>query len=554
MTDRVRTLIKGRLYLRKRDVEKVLDTRDVINAFRIRAYEEMACKRCPNLDERFSREFCLPCESYHGRIDLAEEVRIDNKNYIAFPLGAKRMVERKLDIKIEVPKGHDLREYPQMRRKYKLTIELFDGTPAADGTTRINQKDAVDKWLKSGGVGVIRAGARSGKTVMAVGISVKLNLKTLVVTGSSDLLNQFWDTFCGDGSDRLCATDMPPERVIIINKMEDFLKPHDVALINYKKFIRETADARIETFIKGKYGLVIGDEVHNAAAQAYASFMLKLAIPLRLGLSATPKRKDGRYHIAEAVYGPVVVSLDKVGLKPKIFIRQTGRFPGRKQRAWHLLSKIWAIDEQRNAMIAEDAWAAIDRGHKAVLIPLDRTDHIDRIAELLNDEALRRHRKNRNLPEVVASIIDGRIPQGKPRKKALAEFDAPDSSFLFLIAQRSIVKEGIDLKRPSCVICPIPMSAVPSEGSPLFEQLSYRGSTAVHNKRDPEVIVYCDENEFTVTMISKLLKFEILRNAVEDVGDKRGLYYLDESCRTFTGGSTRESGSFGKMGGVVLRR
>ena len=99
-----------------------------------------------------------------------------------------------------------------------------------------------------------------------------------------------------------------------------------------------------------------------------------------------------------------------------------------------------------------------------------------------------------------------------------------------------------------------PLPQLDPEVRPVQPQTSGGLKTTGGSKRDPEVIVYCDENEFTVTMISKLLKFEILRNAVEDVGDKRGLYYLDESCRTFTGGSTRESGSFGKMGGVVLRR
>ena|ERR1700740_1546575 len=295
MAQVVRTLVKGRLYLRKRDLAEVADPQEVVKAFRVRSFDEMTCKRCPNLESRFSRAVCGPCPAYHGQIDLAEEITIERKHYISFPLGAQRGIEKQLDIKLRIPKGHDLRKYPRMAKKYKVIIDLYDGTPAPDGTTRINQKKAVDDWLDAGGVGVIRAGPRSGKTVLAVAISVELGVKTLVVTDSTDLLNQFWDTYSGDGKKRARVSNIPGKRVIRINKMEDFLKPHDVALINYQKFIRDTADARIKTFINGKYGLLIGDEVHMASAQAYASFLLKLDIPLRLGLSATPRRKDGRY-------------------------------------------------------------------------------------------------------------------------------------------------------------------------------------------------------------------------------------------------------------------
>lgn len=537
--------------MRERDIAEVADPETVIKAFRVRSFDEMTCRRCPNLDERFSREFCLPCDAYKGKIELAEQIRINKKNYIAIPLGYQRIAEKRLDIKIRY--REDLRVFPKMSKKYKVTVDLYDGTPAPDGTTRINQQKAVEDWLEGGGIGVIQAGARSGKTVLACVIAVKVGLKAIVIADNSTLLDQFWDTFCGTGKERVVATNIPPERVVLINKMEDFLKPHDVALVNYQKFIRDSADARIAAFINGKYGLLIGDEIHGAAAQAYGSFLLKLTIPFRLGLTATPKRKDGRYHIAEATYGPVIVKLDKVGLKPKIKIARTGRFAGRRQKAWHILSSLWEADEIRNKQIVDLAFDAVDRGHKAVLIPLDRIAHIDKIAEMLNDRQMERHRKNRNLPEVVAYKFDGRIPK-KLRAKKLRRFDKPKSPFQFLVAQRSLVKQGVDLKRPSCVICPIPMSAKPTEGAPLFEQLSYRGSTPVHGKRQPEVIIMADDLPFAEQMLQGLVRWEILRNDVDQVGEKRGLYFVDESIHKFLETTGTGNSITGRLGGVVIRR
>ena len=257
--------------------------------------------------------------------------------------------------------------------------------------------------------------------------------------------------------------------------------------------------------------------------------------------------------VAAAVYGPVVVSLDKVGLKPLIKIHKTGRFVGRKQRAWHLLSKMWAVDVERNKQIVDQAYKAIDRGHKAVLIPLDGLEHIDTIVEMLNARALELHRKNRKFPEVVAMKITGQ--NVSKREDLFAEFDEKDSQFLFLVAQRRIVKQGIDLKRPSCVLCAIPMSAKPGEGAPLFEQLSWRGSTPVHGKRQPECIVFVDEAPVVESIIHGLLKFEVFKNDVAVVGEKRGNYYVDNSCYKFIENSSKSRGAaYGKLGRVVIRR
>lgn len=293
MADTVRALLKGKIYARKIDIEEVADTSDVIKAFRVRSFNDMNCRQCPYMEHRFSRQHCAPCANYLGKIDMAEEVRIDNKNYISLPLGSQHIIEKLLDVKLKITK--DLREYPMMRKKYKVIIDLYDGTPAPDGTTRIDQQKAVQTFLDSNRIGVIRAGPRSGKTLMAVAISVIIGGKTLIVIDSADLIKQFWQTYCGDGTERVRATNIPPERVIIINKMEDFIRDHDVALITYQKLIRETADDRIKAFINGRYTTLIGDEVHGVAAQAYANMLLKLNMPIRLGLTATPKRKDGRY-------------------------------------------------------------------------------------------------------------------------------------------------------------------------------------------------------------------------------------------------------------------
>ena len=67
----------------------------------------------------------------------------------------------------------------------------------------------------------------------------------------------------------------------------------DVALVNYQKFIRkETGQERIDQLLTGRYGLMIIDEVHQSNATSFARFVKSLDTKFKLGLSATPDRKD----------------------------------------------------------------------------------------------------------------------------------------------------------------------------------------------------------------------------------------------------------------------
>lgn len=550
MSDEIRTVIGKKLYLLESDIKKAgLTAKEVYTDFRVRAYNEMGCRQCPLVQERHHAN-CNPCDNYGGRIDMAIPTRLKGKDYLAFPLGARAEIESRLGVTLVVTK--DLRKSFPMSREYKLLVDLYDGTPAPDGTTRINQKDIVRRFLKKR-VGVISAPARGGKTVLAVAISIAIGERTLIIADKIDLLRQFRETYVGGSPTRVKATNIPAKRVIVINKIEDFDKPHDVALISYRKFIRETADARILKYLTNKYGFLVVDEVHMSSAPAFAAFLLKLGIPYRLGLSATPKRKDGRYRITNTLMGRVVINVDKVGLKPLIKIHCTRRFAGRKHSAWHLISKMFIADNLRNEQIVELAYKAIEDGHKAVLIPLDGIEHINDITERLNDRALQEHRRNRNLPEVLAVKMSGKT---KNRDKLLARFDNPECDLQFLVVQRSIIRQGVDLARPSCVICAIPMSGKFGVGAPLFEQLSWRGSTPFHNKKHPEVYVFADSMPFVVRMIEGLLEHEVLPNSEENKGS-RATYKVDhKSVENFhkVTGSIAKGSKRNALGGVILRR
>ena len=56
------------------------------------------------------------------------------------------------------------------------------------------------------------------------------------------------------------------------------------------------------------FGLVVYDECHHLGAEVFQKSMAKVASKYSLGLSATPKRKDGLTKVFELFIGPIVFS------------------------------------------------------------------------------------------------------------------------------------------------------------------------------------------------------------------------------------------------------
>jgi superfamily II DNA or RNA helicase len=135
------------------------------------------------------------------------------------------------------------------------------------------------------------------------------------------------------------------------------------------------------------FGLVVCDEVHRMGAEHFSQAMWWLPAKLRLGLSATPVRKDGKDIVFLGHIGPVKVVAEQETLIPSIFVRKTswkvplvtryGRYtklPHSMGRTTHL-AKLMAFDHNRNAMILEFVKAACDKG-RATLIFSDIIDHL----------------------------------------------------------------------------------------------------------------------------------------------------------------------------------
>ncbi len=153
---------------------------------------------------------------------------------------------------------------------------------------RRDQAEAIDAWLSSGGRGLVVMPTGSGKTEVALHLMARLGVSTLVVAPVRDLMYQ-WHARISAG--------LGVEAGIIGDRLH---KPSAVTVTTY-----DSAAIHMSS-IGDKFGLLIFDEAHHLPGGFYRDAAIMSAATLRLGLTATPERSDGRHIDLDWLIGPEV--------------------------------------------------------------------------------------------------------------------------------------------------------------------------------------------------------------------------------------------------------
>ncbi len=295
------------------------------------------------------------------------------------------------------------------------------------GPLRAYQQDAVNAVLARA-QGVLRAGTGAGKTVMALAIIAARKQPCLVLVHNTELLNQWRDRakqFLGIEAGRIGG-----------GKFE--VKPLAVGIVNT---VRNRLDDLTQHF-----GQVIVDECHRCPSAMFTECVDSFPAKYRLGLSATPYRRDGLTKAIGFFIGPKVHEVDadhlrEIGaiLKPEIITRQTGfTWCGDQSGEYQRLLSDLTQDETRNALIAQDVKRELAREAGTALVVSDRVGHLEALAACLRalgeDMAL----LTGKTPTAQREAIVDRTRAGKVRVlgstvQLVGEgFDAPGLASLFL--------------------------------------------------------------------------------------------------------------------------
>ena len=464
--------IKHKIYIPEEDADLDLIER----YYQFDNFDETACPKCKLYKERPS-ENCEMCPAYLGKIKMWSRKNINGKNYILIPSGNIKRANQITGIDFSTYK--DLRCYAPFEYPLQWTGELRHGQ-IVNGVPTADQVGITEKWLDPAKrYGFIRAAPRTGKSVIGVYLSCKMGLKTLFIAHQKELLENFYKSWLRDTNLEQLRAETGKEIVAIIEDSKDYNKllELDVALCTYQKFIREdTRDELIKKYLKGRWGFVIIDEAHQAGAEAYARFLSQLDARYRLGLSATPLRKDALNLVLLNCIGPTTVKSESTGLIPRIELLETG-IKEKSSYCWTKTMQKLQENKKRNELILQEVIKDL-KEHECILIPVDTKKHMETLVQMINDS-------------YGWEIAFGYHSMCKNRESILKDIDA--GKYRVVVAIKSMIKQGIDLKKPTMIYIQVLMSAAPQpKGSPMAYQMLNRVCTPYLGKREPIAKVFID--------------------------------------------------------------
>lgn len=284
-----------------------------------------------------------------------------------------------------------------------------------------------------------------GKTLTALHIARKLGQKTLVITHTAILRDQW-----AEEVEKLFGF----RPGIIGSGSFDISTPIVIANV-------QTATKLVDKIAK-EFGTVIMDEAHHTPATTFTNIVDNMHCRYRIALSGTMKRKDGKHILFKDIFGPIVHKPPQNNtLNPTVKVIKTGikLLPGAPwvKKINHLLE-----DYDYQHFIAGLAEAQAAKGHK-VLIIADRVAFLNKVAQIIGSQAIAVTGETDNRGEIFERI---KTPE------------------LNIIAgSRHIFAEGVSVNCLSCVILAIPLSSIT-----LVEQIVGRVMRLYPGKLHPEVL------------------------------------------------------------------
>lgn len=159
------------------------------------------------------------------------------------------------------------------------------------------------------GILVIPCG--EGKTVVAMNEIAARKVPTLIIVNTEQLISQWCDQ--KDGLQKFLNMN-PKDIGLIQGKHFDWEHPIVLATIQTLANRRDTVQEKIRRY----FGLIIWDEVDEMATPVY-SLTSDIFYGERMGLTATPSRRDGNDQIFKYHIGPILLQNETFRQKPKVY-------------------------------------------------------------------------------------------------------------------------------------------------------------------------------------------------------------------------------------------
>lgn len=172
------------------------------------------------------------------------------------------------------------------------TFKQLDYELPFSGTLRSEQQEAVDKFFIKGRArsGVLQAKCGFGKTFAGCAIIARNRTKTLILVHTTLLFNQW------------------------VKELKQLLPGIPIGMIGDGNYniqditvaIYKSAHNRLPE-LSTKFSTLIVDECHMAPANMFSRVVNYINAKIKIGISATPKRKDGKHVLLKEFFSPFLV-------------------------------------------------------------------------------------------------------------------------------------------------------------------------------------------------------------------------------------------------------
>ena len=210
---------------------------------------------------------------------------------------------------IYVPKHYGISEFGPITESKRDVPNTDPCFWEFNGTIRETQKEVVDSYLcPEPRDGIISLQTGGGKTVCALYIASQIQMPTIVLVHNTFLRDQWIDRI---------KSFLPKARIGTIQGEVVDVENRDIVVAMLQSVcMKEYPPNTFKSF-----GLVIVDECHHIASEAFSQSLSKLTSKHMLGLSATPERKDKLMYVINWFLGPMLYrsnTADKVDEKVRV--------------------------------------------------------------------------------------------------------------------------------------------------------------------------------------------------------------------------------------------
>jgi superfamily II DNA or RNA helicase len=370
-----------------------------------------------------------------------------------------------------MPRG-SLREILDLLNEQSITVDIVDNQYEGEivdvhfqGKLTSQQTEVVNTMLKSNH-GTLAATTGFGKTVVATAIIAERKVNTLIIVHRTQLMKQ-WVVRLAE------FLKVPQGEIGQIgggkNKITGKIDVTTIQGLNY--------GGQLKSFIT-QYGQIIVDECHVISALTYESVLKKIRPKYVLGLTATPKRKDGLHPIIEMQCGPIrykINAKNQAKIRPfghVLVIKETS-FSTKKTDFQEIYEELIS-NSDRNIQIFEDVIQALEAGRSPIILT-ERLEHLEKLKQQFS-----RFAKN-------IIVLAGNMKK-KDQKAELERLRAiPSDEERLVIATGKFIGEGFDDARLDTLFLTMPIS-----WKGTLQQYVGRLHRDYHSKQEVQVYDYVD--------------------------------------------------------------